>query len=479
MRKIAMFLALCLILGVLAGCGGKNTVSEQTYTLRCGVQLTAGAGLTETNYSGAAGALEEDRYAIMFTQVAASRDMNQSEFVAYIEGVMDGEGFNAKRTSDDRGVPAYTYIRDVDGTDFVFYLTLHQNEEGWWLCEMSCRASMRALYEERFERWSATVVLPGESTVSGNDGVSGNSDNNSDNSGNSQDSGGSGQVSVDPGRTKRFELDNGATFIGPDDLEVYSIGERDYAMENQELIMLLVEENKQAYGLEGMTLEEYGEYLMENSGLFHKYGKDSLGNLAAGYTTELDGEAYYCYGIVRETGTSFWYFDIYCLAELRDGYETAMMQWCDSLTLEETEMFSREDTKVYKLENGASITAMDGLTEDNDGLDQDSAYLYGSGLHIGVFWMDRSEYGLENTTAGDLAEQMEEGGDSGTFFVNRYGCYASEYYDESDGNTYYNYMTIVEEKDGFWLCMMYCLASNEAVYGDHMAQWAASVSSIE
>ena len=448
MKKIALLLALCLILAALPACAGSGDVSEQTYTLDCGVTITAGAGLKEASYESADGTLEEDRYSIMFSEIPAGAGMTQDEFAEYIQDLLESGDFDYKKTKDDRGVPAFWYIRNVDGIKFFYYLTIHTDGYDWWLCEMHCMASMRSLYKDRFAKWSATVTLPGAE-------------------------------SVNPGDTKRYELDNGATLIAPKGMDVYSLGERDYALENRDLIMVLVEENKQAYGMEDMTLEEYGDFLMENSGLSARYEEDLWGNLAAGYFTEVDGEAYYCYGIVRETATSFWYFDIYCLAETREDYETAMAQWCNSLTLKDTEMFSPEETRVYELECGAVITAMDGLTEDNEGLDAGSSYLYGSGLHIGVIWMDRTEYGLWNTTREELGEEFEADGSSGTFFVDSYGSYASSFYDESDGNEYYNYMTIVEEEDGFWLCMMYCLASNEQVYADYMPQWAATVRSIE
>ena len=454
MRKIALLLALCLMLTALTGCGGDD-VREQTYTLNCGVTITAGAGLREISDSSDSGELEEDRYSIFFTNVSGTAGMSEDEFVDYLTELLEDEGYKAKFKQDSQGNLKYTYTQNVDGVDYFYYMTLHSGAGGWWLCEMCCREAMKPLYEDRFARWSATVLVPGQST------------------------GDVGSGSTGDYELERYELDNGATLTAVEGLEVYSIGERDYALENRDLIMILVEENKQAYGLEDMTLYEYGDLLMTSSGLEARYADDSYGNVAAGYYTELDGDEYYCYGVIRETNTSFWYFDIYCAADAMERYQADLPLWCGSLTLEDTPMFSAEQTRYYELECGAGLTAMAGLTEDNDGLDEGNSYLYGSGLHIGVVWLGRQEHDLEGVSREELGASFEADGDSGSFAVDSYGSYASEYYDESDGSEYYNYMTIVEEDDGFWVVMMYCLASNESVYADYMPQWAATVSSIE
>ena len=132
---------------------------------------------------------------------------------------------------------------------------------------------------------------------------------------------------VDTANLEQYDLDCGLMISAAPGLKKMDVEGFTACLTNEEVMILILEERKDDYGLYGLTLEDYAA-LYEEYGIITGFSYDLYGNLAATFTSEVDGGVeYFYYATVKNTGDSFWLIQMACLSDMAPSYVESFTQW--------------------------------------------------------------------------------------------------------------------------------------------------------
>lgn len=127
---------------------------------------------------------------------------------------------------------------------------------------------------------------------------------------------------------EHYELSSGVSFHAVGGLDETQIEGMAAYLRNGFFLVMVIEEPKTGTALEGVTLEEYGEMLCQSNGLapFTRdiYGSLATVNVAAG---ESEGEMFFYYVTVHETGDSIWLVQVACPDDLAQSNAADLAAW--------------------------------------------------------------------------------------------------------------------------------------------------------
>lgn len=297
MKKLSLLLALALILGLLAGCGS-SAPTAQDYTTEGGITLTAESGMTEKAQAPFTTTLQGENSMVTFLEESKAMltpGMTLADYTAVVES---GNGLSAPFAEDDCGNLANSYVREINGSEFFYYITAHETASSFWLVQMACLADQQEVYEPLFRQWLATVELP----VSEN--------------------------ALDGTFTeKTFELDCGLKITMPDNMGKLAMeGYTEFYTNNVMGLSLLLEEKP-----EGWTLADYAAAVAQANGI-DALVADEFGTPALSYSYENQGITYHYYMTAHEMSDAFVLCQIFCMDNAMELYGDHLAAWSDSLS---------------------------------------------------------------------------------------------------------------------------------------------------
>lgn len=321
MKKIALILALCMVFSLMAGCSGNQGDSDtpettggslleeilgdlltQTYTFDCGVSVTAPVGMTEMDVEGYVAAMSGATVGfILLEENKSVNGLTNYNLEEYASLIVIANSLPRDFARDSQGNLYNTYINQVEGEDWIYYITVHETGGSFWMSQFTCKNAEYETYRELFAQWAAGMVLPqSEAPVAG---------------------------SIE---TQVYSID-GFQLTAPANLpNVGMEGYNAYYINNEVGFVLLVE-NKAELGLEEYTLQDYAEALTQNNG-YDPYVRNSYGVYATEYSYSASGYDFWYYTTVHETEDAFVMLQFLTMAELAEQYAPLFEQWSAGLT---------------------------------------------------------------------------------------------------------------------------------------------------
>lgn len=129
----------------------------------------------------------------------------------------------------------------------------------------------------------------------------------------------------------------GLTVSLPSDVEEWDPEGFTKAYLNSSILFTCVKETHDeiaSVGFENVTLEEYAELSQIAYEIDTPYSIDTYGNLSTNYTSDVDGDLYYYYVVIREGSDCFWTATFACLESDKDIYADQFAQWGSTITVE-------------------------------------------------------------------------------------------------------------------------------------------------
>ena len=121
-------------------------------------------------------------------------------------------------------------------------------------------------------------------------------------------------ISLDYNGLELYELDCGMSMYAIPGLEVQNAEGFTACLGSHDMIVLVMEDNKETNDLVGLSLEEYAQLVSDTNDL-EAFKQDNYGNLQTRfYTTDETGMEYFNMLTVKETEDSFWVFQLACTA---------------------------------------------------------------------------------------------------------------------------------------------------------------------
>ena len=185
MKKTALILALCLMLGCLSGCGmamgekpdesallvkveplAGDPVEPQTqglhlYELSSGVSFRAVKGLDETEIEGMAAYLRNSFFLVMVIREPKNGTALEGVTLEEYGELLSSSNGLAPFTRDIYGSLATVNVAagEGEGEMFVYYETIHETEDSMWLVQVACPDEMAQSNAADLALWSATFTF--------------------------------------------------------------------------------------------------------------------------------------------------------------------------------------------------------------------------------------------------------------------------------------------------------------------------------
>lgn len=100
---------------------------------------------------------------------------------------------------------------------------------------------------------------------------------------------------------------------------------------NRNALILVMQDDKESNALTGLTLEEYAQLVSDSNDL-DEFTLDNYGSLHTSFfSTDEQGLSYYNVLTVKETGDSFWVFQMTCTANDQADYDREFALWATSI----------------------------------------------------------------------------------------------------------------------------------------------------
>lgn len=338
MKKLSLLLALCLLFGMLAGCGGETEETQATTLATEPTETTADTTPTETtvpptteppyvNIIGYdldmleefdASVSEDDR--LLYVSPDAPEDpsyvlieiqprneevleLDENGFIALEETVrdivslslevtaLDGiEALYADYTIKEEGVYTHIYEYHVVGDkNYMFRFADSTDHNDWLESYAECIDTINMLTE--------------------NEGIE-----------------------LDYSHLTRYSLECGVklyAFGGMDQQKAPGFTE---CIGNQRALILVMRDNKEENDLVGLSLQEYADLVSEANDL-ESFTQDNYGNLHIGfYSNDELGVRYFNNLTVKESEDSFWVFQMTCAADDQATYDREFSLWATSIS---------------------------------------------------------------------------------------------------------------------------------------------------
>lgn len=338
MKKLSLLLVLCLILGMLAGCGSQAEETQTTTESTTPTETTADTTPTETTvpptteppYVKIIGyeldMLEEFDASVSEDDMLLYVSPDAPEDPSYVliqiydrdEGVLelDEAGFMALEDTIRDFVSLSLQVTSVDGIEALFAdYTL--KEEGIYTHIYEYHVVGDRNYMFRFadstdhndwlEAYEACVDTINMLTE--NEGIE-----------------------LDYSHLERYTLECGVKLYAFGGMERQNAPGFTECIGNQRALILVMQDDKEANDLVGLSLQEYAD-LVSNANELDSFTQDNYGNLHIGfYSSDELGVRYYNNLTVKESGDSFWVFQMTCAADDQATYDREFALWATSIT---------------------------------------------------------------------------------------------------------------------------------------------------
>ena len=185
MKKTALILALCLLLGCLSGCGmamgetpdesalqvkveplAGDPVVPQTqglalYELDSGVSFHAIKGLDETKIENMAAYLRNGFFLVMVIEEPKTGTALEGVTLEEYGELLSSSNGLAPFTRDIYGTLATVNVAagESEGEMFFYYVTIHETEDSIWLVQVACPDDMAQSNVADLALWSATFTF--------------------------------------------------------------------------------------------------------------------------------------------------------------------------------------------------------------------------------------------------------------------------------------------------------------------------------
>jgi hypothetical protein len=332
MKKLALLLALCMMFSVLAGCGndadttptkdaaGNETTPTQggiigaledlltqTYEFDCGASVTAPIGMNPLDAPGYTAALSGLNVAfVLLEENKAAGMLTGYSLTDYANLVQIANSLPSEFSTDACGNLYTTKVSPVEGTDWLYYITVHESAESFWLVQFACQESQYSLYEDLFAQWSASLRVPGGKSEATEPPV------------------------VNMGETQVYEVSGGYTVSAPAGLGEMDMPGYNGYFANSEVGFVVLVENKAELGLEGYTLEDYCAALCSVNG-YDPFVKNEYGVYVTEYTYSDTNYSFWYYTTALDTEEAFIMLQYYTFADLAEDYRPIFAQCATTL----------------------------------------------------------------------------------------------------------------------------------------------------
>jgi len=148
-----------LTVAAMNGQRSSAELGEEVYQLDCGMQITAGSGMTSRpGYSGFTEFLYGPEYAlVLMEENKAEYGMNSWTLEDYAAAVSEANGLEVL-SSNSYGSLHTTFVEENEGISYFYYLTVSETDESFWLCQFYCPENLTSSYADSFAKWSATLI---------------------------------------------------------------------------------------------------------------------------------------------------------------------------------------------------------------------------------------------------------------------------------------------------------------------------------
>ena len=341
MRNLSLLLVLCLVLGMLAGCGGgEETQPTETAEATQPTEITEDTTPTETTvpptteppYVKIIGyeldmleefditVSEDDR--LEYASPDAPEDTSYVLIQAYDrdESVLelDEDGFMAMEETIRDFVSLSLEVTSVDGIEALFAdYTIKEDKVYTHIYEYHVVGDRNYMFRfadstnnndwlEAYETCVGTINMLTE-----NEGVE-----------------------LDYSHLERYSLDCGVKLYAFGGMDEQDAPGFTACIGNQRALILVMQDNKEGNNLVGMSLQEYADLVSQANDL-DSFTQDNYGNLHIGFYSNDDlGIRYYNNLTVKESGDSFWVFQMTCAADDQATYDREFALWATSITFE-------------------------------------------------------------------------------------------------------------------------------------------------
>lgn len=343
MKKFCLFLAACLMMGCLAGCGeaepaettaAPTTEATQPSTEAATEQTTEAATeattqATEPPIPNVVGyelqvpegfvvnAADDDRTIYVSSQPEDEStilirvqpadesvlQMGREEFQEY-QGIEQEYDRVSLATTQVDGMDAlyadYVVIREEQRIHIVEYIVVADENYLFQFCDFTEEED----WLDSFEDAAATIELLME-----NEGVE-----------------------LDYSHLERYTLECGLSLYAVPGMEKQNAPGFTACLGSRDAIILVMQDNKEANALTGLSLRDYAD-LVSRANELEAFTQDNYGNLHVNfYNSDSNGVRYFNSLTVKETQDSFWVIQMTCTSDNQAEYNREFALWATSIS---------------------------------------------------------------------------------------------------------------------------------------------------
>lgn len=138
-------------------------------------------------------------------------------------------------------------------------------------------------------------------------------------------------VVLDYSHLEKYTLDCGINLYAGTGMQEQTASGFTACLGSREAIILLMRDNKEEHDLVGLSLQEYADLVSQANDL-DQFTKDNYGNLHASFnSTDSSGVTYFNNLTVHETSDSFWVVQMTCTVENQPKYDREFALWATSV----------------------------------------------------------------------------------------------------------------------------------------------------
>lgn len=139
-------------------------------------------------------------------------------------------------------------------------------------------------------------------------------------------------VPADTTGLEQYDLGCGLSMYANPGMEALEIEGFAAVLADEQTTIMVIEDNKDEYGLYGLTVEDYA-YLYTDGEVITGFSTDACGNTAAAFLSQGDdGSTYFYYAVAKNTADNFYLIQCACDQENAAAMAGAFAQWCATVT---------------------------------------------------------------------------------------------------------------------------------------------------
>lgn len=130
-----------------------DSTREKTYQLNCGMEITTLDGMMEIDMDGYDAFVTDNQLVLVLLKEEKYEGWTLDDYAAAVAEANAIDAF----ALNEAGIPAASYTAEVEGLCYYFYLTVHETEDAFWLCQFYTVESLVDAYLPSFPAWSASL----------------------------------------------------------------------------------------------------------------------------------------------------------------------------------------------------------------------------------------------------------------------------------------------------------------------------------